>query len=256
MDLSRFEDLERLEPGALRILMVDVLSREPALSRVGVERLEGALDSLINDGFAGRMTDSTARRQALLLGAGVLLRLAGASVEAIRANLEPRDEIGLQGVLSALLVRLGGTGGVSHAEPAELVEDGEEAWEEHSPRTAAPVAMGSAPVIPRPPPSRPNHDGVSPPYAGGGSRANPAQRFLKGLIDDDVASLIRRADDVAGGRVRHERSPETVSARVEMAVTRGVRLSMSTDAVRDLAGPRQRAELVDAIRARLDALFG
>lgn len=256
MDLSRFTNLEPLEPKALRILMVDVLSREPALSRVGTDRLEGALDLLIDDGFGGRLADSTARRQALLLGAGVLLLLAGASVEAIRANLEPRDDMGIQGVLSALWVRLGGGRDSSHIEPAEIREDEEEAWEKHSPRSAAPVEMGSAPVVPRPMISRPNHVGVEQPHSGGGSRENPAQRFLKDLMNDDVASLMRQVDGVAEARGRPASPSQADTARVEMPVAQGIRLSMSKDAVRDLADPRQRAELVDAIRARLDALFG
>lgn len=289
MDLSRFQDLERLEPGALRISMIDVLSRERALARTSRERLEDAVDSLINDGFGVRMSESTARRQAMLISAGVLLRLAGASVQAIRTELEHRDDAALEGVMDALLSRMRGpsdNAGRSQApsvesapvsghspnppRPAVVTDAGRPGVAasassssgpgspasdhtppiDSSPNAAVmrPASVGSAPNIPR--------SAANAPTVTVGGRENPALRFLNGLITDDIAALIRRANTATSVEGPLESLPVAARAWIELSVGEGVRFELTEDTLRGLADSRRREALVGAIRARLDALYG
>lgn len=245
MDLSRFQQLDRLEPGVLRIAMVDVLSRERALARTSREALEDAIDSLINDGFGLGRADTSARRQSMLVAAGVLLKLAGASVAAIRSELDHRDDASLESVMNALLSRVRGSvdspssSAPPRPEPAPITGPAPLA---HAP----PASIDSAPNVPR----------VALEAAPG--RENPALRFLNGLITDDIAGLMKRTNDAArASATAHTAHTAEIPALawIELSVGDGVRFELSADALRELADDRRRDVLMGVIRARLDALY-
>lgn len=105
-EFHRFRGNPHFDAPSLRHAVASTLQPEPFFAGRDRAMIEQAFDDLIGAGVGHPASYDDAYGQALALTVGLLLRLAGANLEAIAAEIARRDVGGLEVVAEALLARM------------------------------------------------------------------------------------------------------------------------------------------------------
>lgn len=283
LNLDRFRGGDRLDAGSLRGAVIDLLRSEPGLRARADRELLDAIDSLLAVGV-GMSPVLNSYGQGVTLLAGALLRIVGANVDAVRADVNARDERGLEAVVHALVARLraaapsaaGQAAGQRQVAPQPVpLTTAFVPTEPPSPNLVSPAPqplrvpapsgtqawsdeVASVPAISREQIENgsldmrgsfvrpPEHDGRAV------SGDNPALQYLRGLVTDELAAAIQGYQRSADATL----STPPVAAWVHVEVAPGVTLNVRADAAYALASRSGRAEALRTLDGALERLLG
>ena len=193
-DYTRYQGTHRLAADELTRITLALLREMPATRPHADDVLREALADLIAQGvgMSAEQGPGDGYRQILAVVSGVLLRLAGANVEAVKAEVVSRDATRLEGLVKGIVARL--------QQMAELGDPRESDDATVPPRPeSGPGSPREAPVTSVPgmasplvPPGATTEDAPNP--GNTSDEASPPMRYLQGLMDDDVIRSIRNFD--------------------------------------------------------------
>jgi hypothetical protein len=255
LDLERLRGGDRLDAGTLRGSVLELLRSEPALRTRRDDELHGAIDELLGTGV-GLGSALSAYAQGLTLLAAALLRLAGANLDATRAEVQQRDEAGLEALIGAIVGRLRGAAGLPQPPPAipapPVSEGAPDAWAGEV--ASAPFhdrQKASVPVRTSPRPAA--DSGVE---SGIGERGQAAAGYLRALVTPAMAAVIEGM-----GAARPTSAPSAAPAArqpaawVELPVEDGIAVMVRGDVLERIAAAGD-ADLPERVGRGLSALLG
>ncbi|MFT4702933.1 MAG: hypothetical protein ACI81R_000621 [Bradymonadia bacterium] len=255
MSVRAYRDAPPYSPEALQKQVLTVALAQAALSGVDERRARVYTAELLNRGVGLSQGDepSTGYAQLLSLYSALLLRVAGASLEAVRQEVEARPVKRLETLLDALLLRLGQQredGGVVRVSTGMVEQvDGPERAPEAAPwntSEAAPspfyASSGSLPIAP--------HASLS---------------WVRSQMTQDVMRFVSKPPGSFVGVApkplprRRTNSRPALSLRTEAVafeVQLGIDVEVSAAACNQLLSAGEREEAVEAFKAALDRALG
>lgn len=255
-ELQRFRGTERRSGQELRSVMRTLLRADATTRSRGEAVVYEAVDALLGEGipFTPEFSAYSGYAQVVGLYAGTLLKLAGASLAAIRAELLRRDEAALEALVPVLQHRL---------RPNESLEDFAPANEMPAPGAPTRSAVTSAVEISIPTPrDAPPPVVQSAAVSAVGAQAGGPHDYLRGLITEDIGKLIRawRGATARPATVAVPAGPALAAAEIDaclrIELADGIALELRGSQMAALGDRGRRAEVLRQLAAQLDRFYG